>query len=266
MKKGVLIILLSCFASAVFCQTADEVINKFIEASGGRQKLNRIKTLQYVQTVTMNTALGDFKMPMQFFKEKNKLFRAQASIAFGAQSLSFFAVVTDTAGYIMLPAVPMMGSEGGITKMTESERSSQADQLDAAGMFAPLVDYGAKGNKLQLLTEEKVNNEDCYQIKLTSKSGGDAAYFISKATNLVVRTDTEGSTAASMNGLGSLMGGLGAHAGKTSITTLYSNYADVQGVKLPTRVTIKNQLGDAESEITGIKINEPIDAKWYKAE
>lgn len=266
MKKISFLILLMAFVTTVFSQTTDEVINKFMEASGGKEKLKGIKTLQYLQTIKMTTPMGDFQLPMQFFKEKNKLFRLQASMSFGPQALNFFTVVSDTAGYIMLPVIPMLGSEGGITKMTEQDRALQADQLDAAGMFASLVDYAAKGNKAELLNDEKVNNEDCYKIKLTSKSGNAVTYYISKATGLVTRTDTKGGMAANMSGLGALTGGAGAQADNQEITTLYNSYTDVQGLKFPTKVIIKHQIGDAESEITNIKINEPIEAKWYKAE
>lgn len=266
MKKMSFLILLMAFATSAFSQTADEVINKFIDASGGKEKLRGIKTLQYLQTIKMNTPMGEFQLPMQFFKEKNKLFRLQASMSFGPQPLTFFTVVSDTAGYMMLPALPMLGSDGGITKMTEQERALQADQLDAAGMFASLVDYTAKGSKAELLQEEKVNDEACYKIKLTPKSGNDVTYYISKASGFIVRSDAKGGTAANMSGLGALTGGTATEANSQEITTLYNSYADVQGFRFPTKVIIKNQLGDAESEITDIKINAPIEAKWYKAE
>jgi hypothetical protein len=266
MKRSFFLIFLLNAAVSVFSQTADEVINKFLVASGGKEKLNGIKTLQYLQTIKMTTPVGELQLPMQFFKEKNKLFRLQASMSFGPQALSFFTVVTDTAGYIMLPAIPMLGSDGGITKMSDEDRALQSDQLDASGMFAGLVDYKTKGNEAELLKDEKVNNEDCYKIRLISKSGNDVIYYISKATNLVRRTDTKGATAASISGLGAFTGGISNQANTKEVSTLYDAYTDVQGLKFPTKVVIKNQMGDAESEISDIKINAPIEDKWYKAE
>jgi outer membrane lipoprotein-sorting protein len=263
MKKGLLILLLITSGSTVFSQTADEVINKFIIASGGREKLNAVNTLQYSQTLTMTTPFGEFKIPMEFYKEKDKLFRVQSSMQFGGQSFNFFTLVTDTAGYVMLPAVPMMGSEGGLQKMTESERSSQLYQTDAAGLFSSLVDYAAKGNKIELLTGEKVNDEDCYKVKVILRNGPEMTYFISKATNLIVRTDAKGGAAANMGGLGALTNGIEAQAAKAEVSSLYSGYTDVKGIKFPTKMTIKNQMGDATSEIANIKINEPIDPKFY---
>ncbi|HEX8277272.1 MAG TPA: hypothetical protein VF540_01205 [Segetibacter sp.] len=266
MKKFLLSVFLCVFAGAAFSQTADEVINKFMEASGGKEKLKAINTLQYTQTINMKTPMGDFAMPMQFYREKNKLFRMQASMQIGPQSLDFFTVVTDTAGYIKLPELPMLGSNGGTKKMEEKDRAAQTFQSDPAGLFAGLVDYGSKGSKVELLPHEKVNSEDCYQVKYTSKAGDEVIYFISKATNLVVRADTKGGMAANLSGFSSLMGGAEGQAQKVDVSAFFSDYEEVKGVKLPLKSVIKNQMGDAESAITNIKINEPIEAKWYKAE
>lgn len=265
MKKASLFLLLLVFAATGFSQTADEVINKFVAASGGKEKLNAINTLQYSQTISMKTPMGDFSVPLKFYRERNKLFRLQASMQFGPQSLEFFTLVTDTAGYMMLPAMPMLGSEGGLKKMEEKDRALQTFQFDAAGLFAGLVDYSAKGNKAEFVKEEKVVNEDCYVIKLTSKTGDETTYFISKSTSLVVRTDVKGGMAANMTGLGGMMGDMGSKAENTEVIILYSDYRDVKGVKFPSKAVIKNQMGDAESQFTDIKINEPIEAKWYRA-
>lgn len=265
MKKTSLVLLLITFATTVFSQTADDVINKFMAASGGKEKLNAIKTLQYSQTISMKTPMGDFSVPMKFYREKNKLFRLQASMQFGPQNFEFFTLVTDTAGYLMLPAMPMLGSQGGLQKMEEKDRALQTFQFDAAGLFAGLVDYSAKGNKAELLREEKVNNEDCYVIKFTSKVGDETVFYISKATNLVVKTDLKGGMASNMTGLGGMMGDMGSKAGNAEVTILYSDYKDVNGIKFPSKALIKNQMGNAESEFADIKINEPIEAKWYKA-
>lgn len=266
MKKLFLLVVSVTFVFSSFCQSADEVINKFVVASGGKEKLSSIKTLQYLQTINMKTPMGDIAVPLQFFREKNKFFRMQASMQLGPQNIDFFTIVTDTAGYIKLPAMPMLGSEGGLQKMEEKDRAFQTFQFDPAGMFSGLVDYAAKGNKVELLKEDTVNNEPCYQIRFILPSGDDMIYFISKATNLVVRTDIKGEIAASMSGMGGMMGGMGNQAEKAQVSLLYSDYQDIKGIKFPAKAVMKNQMGDADCDITNIKIDEPIEAKWYKAE
>jgi hypothetical protein len=72
--------------------------------------------------------------------------------------------------------------------------------------------------------------------------------------------------AASMSGLGSMMSGLGGRAEKMEVTALYSDYKDFNGVKFPGKVTMKTQMGDSESTIANVKINEAIEPKLYKPE
>ncbi len=53
---------------------------------------------------------------------------------------------------------------------------------------------------------------------------------------------------------------------KMEVTTDYKDYKDIDGIKFPTKLTIKTQMGDSESEITNIEVNKTIDPKWYKAQ
>lgn len=266
MKKTLLLVLLMVFTVTAFSQTADEVINKFIEASGGKDKLNAINTLQYSQIITLKSPMGNVDLPVQYYKEKDKFYRMQAILNFGGQSMKLFTVLSDTAGYVMLPALPMLGTEGGLKKLNENERKLQAYQLNAAGYFPDLVDYAIKGSKVELLKDEKVGTEDCNKVKLTMASGQSLTYFISKATNLVSRVDTQGDMAASMSGMGGMMSGLGGGMDKIEVKALYSDYKDYNGVKFPAKVAMKTQMGDSEGTITNVKINDAIEPKFYKPE
>jgi len=266
MKRVSLLALLLVAASISFAQTADEVINKFIAASGGEDKLNGINTFQYNQVISVKSPMGNFEVPIQYYKDKNKMYRMQASMQFGGQNLNFFQVISDTGGYVMMPALPMLGSEGGLKKLDEKERQLQKYQLETAGFFPNLIDFAAKGSKVELLKDDKVNKEDCYKIKLTMKTGQEITYLINKSTNLVARVDTKGTMAASMSGVGAVMGGAaGSRVEKMEVSTVYSNYQDFNGVKIPTKINIKSPMGESESTISNVKINEPIAAASYEA-
>jgi hypothetical protein len=91
-KVATLGLLLFVFISS-FAQTADEVVNKVIEASGGKDKLMGVKTIQYNQLMKLKLPMGDFDVPLKFYKEKNKLFRLEASMSFGPQALNFFTLI-----------------------------------------------------------------------------------------------------------------------------------------------------------------------------
>lgn len=267
MKRFLVVIFLFLVSSGSNAQTADEIVNRFLEAAGGVERLNEVKTLQYSQLIKLKSPMGEIQMPLKYFREKNKLFRLESSLNFGAQPLEFYTVITDTSGYIKIPNSPMIGLAGGVQKMTEKERMLQIFQMDASGMFSTLVGYAAKGHKIELVKEEKVNKEDAYKLKHTLSSGQEIIYFISKASNLVVKMDTKGSMAASMSGLGTVMSGMGGgRIDKMEVSTLYSDYIVVDGLKFPGKIIIKSAMGDLESAVTNIQINKPIDRALYIAQ
>src|SRR5688500_2644756 len=167
MKRFTLLTLCLVLAVGVFAQTADEVVSKFIEATGGKEKLNAIKTLHYNQLIKFKSPMGELDFPLEFFKEKQKLYRMQANLQLGPQSINMYVLLKDTAGYVMLPANPMTGAEGGIQKLEQKDLQDQSFQSDPSGMFASLVDYTAKGHKVELLESEKVDNKDSYKIQHT---------------------------------------------------------------------------------------------------
>jgi outer membrane lipoprotein-sorting protein len=268
MKGFLTFILVAAFSTGAFSQTADEVVSKFLEASGGKEKLSSINTLQYNQLIRFKSPMGEMEIPLKYYKEKNKLFRLETSLQLGPQTMNFYTVINDTSGYVMVPANPMFGSEGGLQKMSEKDRVQQLYQLDASGMFSALVNYAAKGYKVELLKDEKVNKEDAYKLKQTLSAGQEIIYFINKATNMVVRMDSKGAMAASMSGMGSMMSGMGGggRMDKMEVSMLYSDYRDIDGLKFPTKVIIKSAMGDLESEISNIKVNKTIEPALYKAQ
>ena len=267
MKKSILFLLLMAVFQVGFSQTADEIITKFLDASGGKEKLQNIKTLQFNQNIQMKTQFGDFDIPLTYIRDNGKFFRMQATIQMGPQSSNIYTVINDTAGYMMVPANPFSGAEGGLQKMEEKDRLAQAYQLDAMGYFAPLVNYVEKGSKLELLKDEKVNKEECYKIKLTMKTGQDLVYLINKTTNLVVRLDAKGAIAASMSGMGAMMGGMGGgRIDKVEVSSKFSDYIEVEGVKFPTKVVLATAMGDMQSVIKDIQVNKEIPMRWYVAD
>lgn len=267
MKKIlILIVAVTLAVTASYAQTVDDVINKFIAANGGQQKLDSITTLQYVQTMKLTTPMGNMDLPVENFVEKNKLNRKQTSSPMGG---SGFTLILDTVGYMYIPANPFMDeSASGLRKMEAKNLEATKYLLEAEGFFPELVNYKAKGTNAELLPNEKVNKKDCYKVKLTLKNGGEMVYFIDAVTNLVARKTMKGAMAIQGSGLGSMMGGADKSnkADKFEITTDYKEYKDMNGLKVPFKTVTKTLMGNSEMEYSEIKINEPIAAKWYAAE
>jgi hypothetical protein len=121
---------------------------------------------------------------------------------------------------------------------------------------SPLFNYAAKGHKAELIGKEDVEGTECYKIKLTLKSGGDATYFIDAKTSYLIR---ESRTGGRMGG-----GPRGGGNGQTNID--YSDYQTTpEGYVFPMKMSMGGMMGTMNVE--KVEVNKPVDvAKLGKPE
>jgi len=230
---------------ALQAQTADEVINKYIDALGGKDKLNSIKTL-YMEGVTVMQ--NGNEIDAKIYKEQDKLSRREVSFGMG----NAVSIVTDKEGWSSNPR-----ANGGAFQEIPAERlKMQQAELDIRGA---LVDYAAKGSTVELLGKEKVGDKDAYKIKLTPKTGSEVIYYIDANTYYLIRETHKG-------GGGVPGGGGGRPAGQGNgdgtINIDFSNYQKTaDGYIFP--YTVSFGVG-ASMNYEKIEVNKPIDPKLYK--
>jgi outer membrane lipoprotein-sorting protein len=266
MKK--IFMLLGVFiALAAQAQTADEVIGKYLAAAGGKEKLEGIRSLQYVQTMNITTPMGPLQITITQIRVKDKLVRFNTSSdLFGTG----YMLVTDTSAWAKVPASEFTGEEK-LQKLKPEDVQGFKAQMDCEGFFPQLVDYTAKGFTAELAGESKVNGRMCYKIKLKNrqmeneKAKGELVYYIDKQTNLVASVVYKGSAAAAMTGMGGGMNG-GGKMEKLEITCNFSDYKEISGVKFPGKMTLEMPMGTVETTIGFVTVNPVIDAKMYRAD
>jgi hypothetical protein len=115
-------------------QTADEVINKHIEAMGGVDKLKSLRSLYMEGVAVMQN--GN-EIISKTYKVHDKLLRRE--IEFGMGSVTM--IVTDKEGWTSNPR-----SGGTFEALPKESVEAQQVELDLAG---PFVDYAAKGHKVE---------------------------------------------------------------------------------------------------------------------
>jgi hypothetical protein len=224
-----LFILALVFAQFAQGQTVDEVINKHIAALGGKENLSKI------QNVVMEGSLNlqGTEISVTVTQVHNKLIRQDIT----AMGMHGFDMMTPAEGWQYMPFQGMQKPE---PKTADEVKESQSD-LDIAG---PLVDYAAKGHKIELLGKEDVDGTECYKIKATLKSGKEATFFIDPASNMIIRTKEK----RKMNGQ------------EMEMQTDLSDYKEVEGVKMPYSIT--QQFGTVV--ISSIKVNQTIPESAFK--
>ena len=152
-KKLALAITLLASINTVNAQSVDDVIAKFNDAVGGKEKLMALNTLK--MEGSLSTQGYDVGINVTVANAKG----ARTDISVPGMS-DGFRIITPTKGWVYLPFQGQTEPE----EMPEDQMKAQLSQLD---LQTPLLDYAAKGHKVELLGKEKVENADCYKLKLT---------------------------------------------------------------------------------------------------
>lgn len=163
---------LTFFSLATFAQTADEIINKHIDAIGGKNKIEQIKSIQIESSMSI---MGN-DAPMTTTVLNGKGYKNEVDF----NGTKIIQVVTDKGGWMINP---MMGSSDPQT-LPADQYNAQKEQIYVGG---PLMDYASKGGKAELKGKEKVGNIDAYKIEITGSDKGVSTYYIDPATYYLIR-------------------------------------------------------------------------------
>jgi hypothetical protein len=151
-------------------QTADEIIKKWTDAMGGKDKLGSIKTI-YTE--------GDLNVMNNPAPHKTYMINGKS-----------YKSVTDFNGQIIIDCYGMDSGwsvnpfAGATTPVNMSAAQVKLGQLELDGPGS-LFDYATKGSKVEFLGKENLNGATCYKLKLTTATGVEATFFIDSTTNYI---------------------------------------------------------------------------------
>ena len=230
-KSGIVLLLGLAGISGARAQTADEIVNKYIDAIGGKAKLSQIKSAYILGTTQM---MGNNAQSTTSILE-GKGFRLE----YEAAGQKVIQVFTDKGGW---QVNPMMGSTTPQPLPEEMYKGSRG-QIFITG---PLYNYAEKGNKVELVGKEgndyklKVSNQDSVETMLYIDG---TSYYLTKLTR-------------SMNFMGQSM----------DMTITFSNFKKTDfGVVFPylTEINIGGQFSITNT-LDKIEINKPIDPAIFE--
>ena len=227
MKKIIASVLLATASLTAFslqAQTADEIVNKHIEAIGGKDKIKQIQSLYMEGSLQI---MGN-ESPTKVYLVTGKGYKTESE--FNGQKI--VQCITDKDGWAISP----MGG-GSAVAMPDEQYKSAKEQLDPGGA---LFDYAAKGSKVELLGKEG----NAYKLKLTSKDKEETTYFIDAASYYLTK----------MIKKGNMMGQ------DIEITIQFSDYKKTDfGYSIP--FTISTDMGQFQfsTAITKAEVNKTID-------
>jgi hypothetical protein len=231
----VVFVLLLVFMQHVSAQSVDDIINKYVEARGGKDKLNAVTSLYMEGSRQM---MGN-EVLVKVTTVQGKLSRTDFELG----GTTGYTIVTPTEGWSFIP----MQSPKVESIPAERLKGMQA-QLD---IFGPLVNYKEKGGKAELQEKETIDGKEAWKVKLTTAAGKEIIYFIDTKTNLVIRSRV----------MGPAMG----NNPPQEIITNFSDYKEFDGIMFPQ--TIANPGAGAMGGSTTfdtVVINKAVDESLYK--
>jgi len=147
-------------ASAASAMSAEELIAKNIEARGGLEKIQAIDAIR--ATGRMVFAEGDFSIELAYLN----LVRAGAGCRseISLQGLTAITAYDGTTGWNISPFQGRRDPE----RMSADDAKSLEYCADLDG---PLVDWQAKGHKVEYQGTEDVDGTEAHKLKVTMKNG-----------------------------------------------------------------------------------------------
>lgn len=172
----VLVIAVFCFNLSASSQTAEELVNKNIDAKGGMEKIKAIQTLRMtgkliVQSLTATQ--GQENMRPNLVRETTTL-----------QGMTAVQAFDGTTAWQIQP----FGGRKDPELMGEDDAR---DLLLDSDFDGPLVDYKAKGNVIEYLGHDVVDGDDALRLKVTLKNGDIIYYYLDPDTYLEIRKETQ---------------------------------------------------------------------------
>ena len=159
--------------ATVKAQTADEIVNKHIEAIGGLENWEKVNSIVLTGTMSVQGMSLDVITTVLHNKGSRQ--------DINAMGMNNYQILTPTAGWSFFP---IQGQQAPEAMTADDVKEGQTD-LDAQGS---LIDYKAKGHTIELIGKEDVDGTECFKLKLALKTGKTETYFIDPKTYYVVKS------------------------------------------------------------------------------
>jgi hypothetical protein len=227
-------ILAFSLAGNLLSQTADEIISKYIQVIGGKDRLSKITSVYTESTIEAMGAQGIIKSTTL----NGKGMRTDIEIG----GFNIISCYTEKEGW----SINTMIGNSSAEIMPPAQYNLGKDQIIIGG---PFINYAEKGYKVELLGTDTVANVNSYKIKFTSPDSILSVYFFDTKTFYLVKAVSQ--TVA----VGQIV---------ESITN-YSDFRQTDGYTIPYLMELLagGQFAN-EIKVTKVELNKPVDELIFK--
>jgi len=239
LKKPVFVLLIFIIYSINSkAQTVEEVISNYITFTGGEQPWKKIHTI--VTSGIYN--YGGIEFPFTAYSKSPNLYKFV--VPFKGK---YYAQAFDGKRGWKIDAFK---NETKKTILTGKSAIAMANEADVE-LESPFINYQKKGHRAILEGKDTVNAISCFKLKLIRSNGEIETYFFDSTNFELVKK-----RAISKN----------AEMENVMLNTFYSDFSEVNGVKIPYILTSKTDDGQTILTITIKKteVNIPIRTAEFK--
>ena len=173
-KSFLAMVAFTIICIAAQAQSVDEILKKHFDALGGIEKIRSIKTISIESDIEVmgNTA------PMRMEVLDGKGYKNTVTM----NGSDIIQAITDTSGWMLNP----MTGNADTVPMSKDQFESSKSQIYIGG---PLLDYTAKGNKVELDGKEG----NLFKLKVTDATPFSSVFFIDSSTYYIHKAIVTGS-------------------------------------------------------------------------
>jgi outer membrane lipoprotein-sorting protein len=246
-RNGLLLVAMALFAAnpaaAASPTTADtpsltveEIIARNVEARGGLERLRSIKTMKQTGRISE----GEQRRALVTRERKRP---GRMRLEFTLQGVTSVQVFDGHHGWRMSPLDGHLVPEP-LPEEVEVEASEEAD------IDGPLIDWKAKGHKVEFAGSETIDGRETYKLKVTLKSGRMLHEYLDAETFTRVRSDSTRQI-----------------RGRTvQVTTTYADHRKTDGILFPhlIEVVAAGRPQRLRVVVDSIEINPPLSDERFE--
>lgn len=205
--------------------SADDVINKYLDAIGGKEKLSTINDLVMTSGISIQGMSIEIKIQQ---KAPNKI---KVETLMGGNALS----------------TQVFDGEKGMVKSQMGNQEISGDDLEYMKIQATLnaeMHFKELGIKTEITGSEEVDGKPAWKVQMTLPSGRTAVDFYDQESGLKVKSVSQ-------------QGGM-------SVTATYSDYRPVEGIQFPFKTKQVAGPQNLDIEVKSVEINKGVDDSVFE--
>jgi outer membrane lipoprotein-sorting protein len=233
--------LLIVSANTALAQTAEEIVEKLVAASGGRAAFAKLKSRLTTGTITLSTPAGDVSGTVEILNaapnKSRSLIKADLS-ALGAGLFVLDQRFNGTSGYVL---DSLQGNHEMTGNLLDNMRNNAFPNV--------FLTYKEMGAFVRLVGREKVGERDAYVITLEPPTGSVVRQYVDAQTYLPIKMSVK----VEVPQLGQLV----------EQTTEFFDFQVVDGIKLAFQLRATSAIQNYTITITSVEHNVQVDEALF---